>query len=199
MSVRLVIVQGRPEGMEIPIPAAQFVIGRDPRCQLRPHSDQVSKLHCAILRRSDGIFVRDLKSTNGTFLNGDRVHGEVQVRDGDLLTGGPLTLAIKVPVTPAGAAAAPAGDAEDQAVNWLLEASNPQTAAEHDLGSKTTIIDLKQSSKPEAPATASLEPDTKVETTPAKPPEVLKPGRTATAEVAGDLLDRLLTPRKRSR
>src|SRR5438034_11500449 len=121
MKIGLVVVKGRPEGMEIPLPVPQFLIGRDPRCNLRPSSESVSKLHCAVLHKKDGVFVRDLKSTNGTFINNDRIFGEIKVKDGDLLRIGPLVLAIKIQED-AGAAMPPtSGTEEDQAVSWLLD------------------------------------------------------------------------------
>ena len=76
--------------MEIPVPMPEFLIGRDAQCHLRPATTKASRLHCAILTREDDVFVRDLDSTNGTFVNGNRIEGEVRVRDGDSLQIGSL-------------------------------------------------------------------------------------------------------------
>ena len=56
---------------EIPLPSSQFVIGRKSECHLRPKSEKVSKLHCAIGRKGGRVVVLDLKSRNGTLINGD--------------------------------------------------------------------------------------------------------------------------------
>ncbi len=70
MKLRLVVVGGVHDGKAIPITVPQFVIGRDPQCQLRPASPAISKRHCAVLVRGTQVFVRDFGSTNGTFVNG---------------------------------------------------------------------------------------------------------------------------------
>ena len=60
----VVLTSGKSEGQEIPVPQAQFVIGRDPKCNLRPASPIISKRHCALLIRNGKVFVRDFDSTN---------------------------------------------------------------------------------------------------------------------------------------
>jgi pSer/pThr/pTyr-binding forkhead associated (FHA) protein len=68
-----VLTAGKSEGKVIPVPAPEFVIGRDPQCHLRPASPIVSKRHCALLIRGGKAFVRDFNSTNGTFVNRSRI------------------------------------------------------------------------------------------------------------------------------
>jgi len=198
MKVQLVVVKGRPEGMVIPIPMPQFLIGRDPRCNLRPGSESISKLHCAILQRAGGVYVRDLKSTNGTFLNNDRVHEEVKVKDGDLLRVGPLVLAFRIEVA-SSLPASPSSTEEDQAVSWLLD-YNPSArrADQQEIGSKTAILDLSGGAKATTANKASEVPETSVEE-PAKQAREKPRPRTATAEVAGDLLEKLLAPTPRKK
>ncbi len=200
MKVRLVVVKGRPEGMEIPLPMPQFLIGRDPRCNLRPGSESVSKLHCAILQRKEGVFVRDLKSTNGTFVNNDRISSEIQVKDGDLVKVGPLVLAIKIEATEPVAAQPGSNNEEDQAVSWLLDYGAGGGGTE--VGSKTTIMDMSGSSKvaAEEKAKAQAEADTKVENKTKKAAEETKKrSASATAEVASDLLEKLLSPTRKKK
>jgi pSer/pThr/pTyr-binding forkhead associated (FHA) protein len=90
MKVSLVVSQGVHQGKSIPIPVAQFLIGRDEGCQLRPSSPAISKRHCAILTKSGKVFLRDFGSTNGTFVNDQQVSGEVEVKNDDKLRVGPL-------------------------------------------------------------------------------------------------------------
>ena len=62
-----------------------FLVGRHPRASLTISSPSVSGVH-AELRISEGrLYVKDLGSTNGTFVNGVRVEGELAIRGGDLL------------------------------------------------------------------------------------------------------------------
>jgi pSer/pThr/pTyr-binding forkhead associated (FHA) protein len=199
MKIGLVVVKGRPEGMEIPLPVPQFLIGRDPRCNLRPSSEAISKLHCAILVKKEGVFVRDLKSTNGTFVNNDRIFGEIKVKDGDLLRVGPLVLALKVQEDATAAVAPASGTEEDQAVSWLLDYT--AGAADGELGAKTTIMDISGANKAAEKQKALQDADTKVDGVahkPAPPPEPPK-ARTATPEVAGDLLEKLLAPARKKK
>jgi pSer/pThr/pTyr-binding forkhead associated (FHA) protein len=96
MKLSLVVAAGAHQGKAIPIPTPQFLIGRDPSCQLRPASEVVSKRHCAVLVRDGKIWVRDFGSTNGTFVNGQQIAEEVEVKDGDHLKVGPLEFTLKV-------------------------------------------------------------------------------------------------------
>lgn len=86
MKVSLVVTQGPKQGTPIPISKAEFVIGREATCQLRPASNAVSKRHCAVLVRNEKAFIKDLGSTNGTFINKLPVKGERELKDGDELS-----------------------------------------------------------------------------------------------------------------
>jgi ABC-type multidrug transport system ATPase subunit/pSer/pThr/pTyr-binding forkhead associated (FHA) protein len=61
----------------------QWVIGRAPDCDIVVNDPQVSARHCQLIRTEAGWLLRDLGSTNGTFVNGVRIHGTVTVRPGD--------------------------------------------------------------------------------------------------------------------
>jgi predicted component of type VI protein secretion system len=95
MKMSLVVAQGVHSGKTIPITTTEFVIGRDPQCQLRPASPAVSKQHCGISIRDGKMFVRDCGSTNGTFVNGEQIAAEREVQSGDRLRIGPLEFDIK--------------------------------------------------------------------------------------------------------
>jgi predicted component of type VI protein secretion system len=101
-----VLTPGKMHGKVLPITAAQFIIGRDPDCQLRPASSLISKRHCAILIRDGKVCIRDFNSTNGTFVNDRQLKGELQLQDGDSLKAGPL--AFRVHITAPAAADKPA-------------------------------------------------------------------------------------------
>ncbi len=121
-----VLTSGKSEGKTIPITLPQFVIGRDPECQLRPASALISKRHCAILTRGERAFVRDFDSTNGTFVNDEPVQGERELRDQDQLKVGPLLFRVLLqraaPAKPKPAAAKPksAEPSEDESAAAML-------------------------------------------------------------------------------
>jgi pSer/pThr/pTyr-binding forkhead associated (FHA) protein len=121
MKLSLIVAEGVHQGKVIPIPGPQFLIGRDPECQLRPSSPAISKRHCGIVVRNGVVFVKDYGSTNGTFVNDEKLEGELEVSDGVNLKVGPLSFTLKIdaPVpksaTPAPAKAAPAKSAPAKA------------------------------------------------------------------------------------
>ncbi len=90
MNVKLVVVQGKPEGKEIPLRTPKFLVGRGTECHLRPNSELISRHHCMFIIGDNGVTVRDLGSTNGTLVNGERVQGEVAVLHEDVIQMGPL-------------------------------------------------------------------------------------------------------------
>jgi pSer/pThr/pTyr-binding forkhead associated (FHA) protein len=85
MDLKLVVIGGKNQGREIPIARPQFLIGRSDGCQLRPASDRVSRKHCVILVETSRVLLRDLKSTNHTFVNQEPVTGDWELKNGDRL------------------------------------------------------------------------------------------------------------------
>jgi pSer/pThr/pTyr-binding forkhead associated (FHA) protein len=61
------------EGSDIPVGGVPVLIGRNPRCDARLDSIRVSRLHCCLAAGEGGVLVRDLLSTNGIRINGQRV------------------------------------------------------------------------------------------------------------------------------
>ena len=73
MDLKLIVLAGAKEGTQIPLKKDKFIIGRASECTLRAGSSAISRRHCAIVRKDDAWFVRDLGSRNGTFLNDSAV------------------------------------------------------------------------------------------------------------------------------
>jgi predicted component of type VI protein secretion system len=117
MEVALIVLEGKQKGRKIPLPETIFLIGRDRQCHLRPHCQGVSNLHCALAAWAGKVRVRDLKSRNGTFLNGRRIHGEVQAEDGDRIQVGALVFAFRINNEDGLPHAAPVAKGD---VAWLL-------------------------------------------------------------------------------
>ncbi len=90
MEIHLKVLVGRHAGQVIRIAAPKFLIGRAEDCQLRPHSEMVSRHHCALIIEGDYAEVRDFGSKNGTFVNEERVLPARELKNGDVLRIGPL-------------------------------------------------------------------------------------------------------------
>lgn len=69
----------------------EVMIGRDSHCDICIENSSVSREHCVIERQGARLVLRDLESTGGTFLRGDRLD-EIQVTDGMEITVGPAIL-----------------------------------------------------------------------------------------------------------
>jgi hypothetical protein len=61
----------------------QLMIGREPPSDLVYQIPTISKRHFQIRREGEGFLIEDMRSTNGTYLNGLPVHEPVPLRDGD--------------------------------------------------------------------------------------------------------------------
>ena len=57
-------------------------IGRSPRSQIALPDEYVSQTHARIFARRQFLFIEDLGSTNGTFIDGRRIEGEHQIKPG---------------------------------------------------------------------------------------------------------------------
>jgi hypothetical protein len=97
-SVRLV-VQRSPsleEGDEFPIDSAPVTVGRGGQNDLVLEGDEfASARHARIEARGDGVWVQDLDSTNGTYVNGARVAGAQRLDAGDILRVGETDLRVE--------------------------------------------------------------------------------------------------------
>jgi len=60
------------------------LVGRNEDCDLRLDHKSVSKLHCILVRTEGLVLVRDLGSTNGTRVNGQRVRRAALLPDDNL-------------------------------------------------------------------------------------------------------------------
>lgn len=138
MEVKLIVMVGKTQGREIPLPSTQFIIGRGSACHLRPHSGLVSKYHCAIGRQAGHVVVRDLKSRNGTYVNDKPVKGTVRVNDSDVLTVGPLQFRFAIH---SGASESPIQKVREADVRWLLE-EDDESGYDMDSSVDTTVIQV---------------------------------------------------------
>ena len=95
MSIRFEIRAGERVGQALSLEKTYLTIGRHPAADVRfdaYYEEPISARHAAVVRRDAGYVVRDLGSAAGTFLNGQRVIGDIPLESGDLIElgrGGP--------------------------------------------------------------------------------------------------------------
>lgn len=83
-------------GKRIPM-VGKLIIGRSPSCDIVVSNSLVSKKHAMIQKIKDDYFVTDLESTNGTFINAERVpQGKyLKIEPGDAIKVGKSVLTLK--------------------------------------------------------------------------------------------------------
>jgi hypothetical protein len=85
---RLVVVKSPDlvEGRDFEVDSAQLTIGRGGQNDITIRSDEyASARHARFEPRQDGVWVQDLGSTNGTYLNGARLDRPRRLSEGDIV------------------------------------------------------------------------------------------------------------------
>jgi pSer/pThr/pTyr-binding forkhead associated (FHA) protein len=81
-----------PTGREHPLTGETITIGRALENDIVITSKRVSRGHARVRREGWRVILEDMGSTNGTFLNDERVLTSVELHDGDRVTIGDVTL-----------------------------------------------------------------------------------------------------------
>jgi len=85
----LVVLRPGPDrGRQIPLDSDYLVVGREHTCDVRFDDLSVSRIHAALQRRGNTVYVEDLGSSAGTFVNGVAATAARELRAGDVLTFG---------------------------------------------------------------------------------------------------------------
>jgi EAL domain-containing protein (putative c-di-GMP-specific phosphodiesterase class I) len=72
----------------VPIDASPFLVGRDACCNLKVTSNNISRRHAEIIMRRGHLYLKDLKSKNGTRINNNTLDALAEVQHGDVLSFG---------------------------------------------------------------------------------------------------------------
>lgn len=78
LRIALVPIEG---GRPVELGRDLTLVGRSEEADLKLDHKSVSKLHCVLVRAPEGLLVRDLGSTNGTRINGQRIRRGALVND----------------------------------------------------------------------------------------------------------------------
>ncbi len=90
-SAYLTVTQGESQGRRLKLGDVPVTMGRSADCDFRLLNRAISRLHCRVWRDNSGFWVRDLNSTNKTYLN-DRPVVEARLKDGDFITVGGIVV-----------------------------------------------------------------------------------------------------------
>ena len=88
----LLVTGGPLVGTMLPLGEAPIVIGRSPACTLVLEDEYASSRHAALTPQSDGWWIEDLSSRNGTFIDDERLNAPRQLKIGDVIRIGQTTL-----------------------------------------------------------------------------------------------------------
>ena len=151
MQVVLVMFRGEGERRSFSLPRDVTVMGRREDCDLRIPLGEVSRKHARLIVDGETLKVEDLGSSNGTFVNGQRVQ-ESQINPGDVIQIGPVLFVVQIDGSPADediqaptfAPAAPAPDPEDtnMAVAAAAAAGGPGPGADDDEGDDDRVPNI---------------------------------------------------------
>ncbi len=123
IQAELRIAAGNKQGNSISLPQGKFLVGREEDCHLRPNSDLVSRHHCVFTVDDFSLRLRDLGSTNGTFVNGQRLVGAVNLKQGDRVLIGKLDFEVMIVETSSVLPSA-------SKVDTVMIAGSPEAASE---------------------------------------------------------------------
>jgi pSer/pThr/pTyr-binding forkhead associated (FHA) protein len=107
MAFQLIVIQGRSASQALRLGSGVTTVGRQDGCQLQVKSSQVSRKHCELFEKKGLLLVKDLGSSNGTFVNGKRVKDQLVLEAGAELSLGGVKFRVEKVDESAGRAAAP--------------------------------------------------------------------------------------------
>jgi pSer/pThr/pTyr-binding forkhead associated (FHA) protein len=100
MQAVLVMFRSDGERRSFSITRDMTVVGRREDCDLRIPLGEISRKHCRLVRDGDSLRLEDLGSSNGTYLNGQRVQ-EAVLGAGDSVQVGPVVFVLQLDGYPA--------------------------------------------------------------------------------------------------
>ena len=92
IEAKLIVVEGATEAeIKLKLPT---IIGRSGEAALKVRTSVVSREHCRLYEQNGALYVEDLDSSNGTFVNEEKITAVTPIGTGDFLTIGPVTLEV---------------------------------------------------------------------------------------------------------
>jgi hypothetical protein len=102
MQLRLTYLNGPNQGHSIQVEGGRTVVlGRSARTDVQVPDERASRRHCAIKLEPERVLIADLRSGNGTFLNGQPIVQPIPLKDGDRILIGSTEIGVGLPVAAA--------------------------------------------------------------------------------------------------
>jgi transcriptional regulator with PAS, ATPase and Fis domain len=179
LAIELVVVDGPARGLRVAIRDGHAKVGTAEGSDLRLQDQTVSRVHCELSVRADSVLLKDLGSTNGTFIGDVRVR-DVDVPAGTLVRVGGTSFRIEASDAPAFVALSAlsefgelAGDSiEMRAVYAVLERAAPtdttlliqgETGTGKDVAARSVHITSKRAQGPFVPIDCGAIPESLIE------------------------------------
>jgi pSer/pThr/pTyr-binding forkhead associated (FHA) protein/tetratricopeptide (TPR) repeat protein len=83
MTAALIVTRDKKQIAKVPLAGSLFIIGRSDKCEVPIDETLASRQHAEITAKGERYMIRDLGSTNGTLVNGEKLTYSRELRDGD--------------------------------------------------------------------------------------------------------------------
>ena len=124
MTISLILVRADGRQSEIPL-KTRAIIGRQTDCQIRIPSAGISRHHCELTPTDGKILLRDMGSSNGTYVNRQKIQ-QTQLGAGDLIGVGDMVFVVRIDGNPA---QVDSEDVLDEGLAPVVVAPKPAAAA----------------------------------------------------------------------
>lgn len=181
----LIIASGTMKGQRLILPDREVIVGRDEECHMRIASSLISRKHCTLKGTPQGVWVRDLESQNGTYVNDVAISEPYLMKSGDVLRIGASLF--QVPrARPIHHDDDSSGFHDDDISTWLSEEAPTESSASLP---DTTVIKGRQAASTPAPAAPvqNESPSAAAVATPATPrmvPTIRQPPKSVKEQAA---------------
>lgn len=99
--ITLVAFKNNATRRDIPLkPGSRMIIGRQPDADIRIPLNEISRHHCELNLNGSKATIKDLGSSNGTYVNDKRIESETALKAGDRITVGPVLFVVQIDGVP---------------------------------------------------------------------------------------------------